>query len=124
MVILGFLMALTALLALIHILRKKPVEKLWFLKVLPFFIALPYLSNSTGWILAEMGRQPWVVFGLLKTSDAVSPNLTVGMVLTTVIGFTVLYGVLMVADVYLLAKYAKKGAGSELSEAVVEAVKG
>ncbi len=123
MVLLGFLMLLVAFLALLHIWRKKPVDKLWFLKVLPFFIALPYLSNTTGWLLAEMGRQPWVVFGLLKTADAASPNLSVGMVLTTVIGFTLLYGVLMVADIYLLAKYAKKGAGSEEPETVVEAAK-
>lgn len=123
MVLLGFLMLLVAFLALIHIWRKKPVEKLWFLKAMPIFILLPYLSNTTGWILAEMGRQPWVVFGLLKTADAVSPNLTAGMVLTTVIVFTLLYGALMVADVYLLAKYAKKGAGSDEPESVVEAVK-
>ena len=123
MVFAGFFMLLVALLALLHIMRKKPIEKLWFLKVFPFALLLPYLSNSTGWILAEMGRQPWVVFGLLKTENAVSPNLTVGMVLTTLIGFTLIYGVLMVADIYLLAKYAKKGAGSEAADSHMEAAK-
>jgi cytochrome d ubiquinol oxidase subunit I len=63
--------------------------------------------------LTELGRQPWVVYGLLKTQDAVSPNISAGMVLTSLIGFTLIYGVLMVADVYLLKKYAQQGAGSE-----------
>jgi cytochrome d ubiquinol oxidase subunit I len=53
------------------------------------------------------------VFGLLKTQDAVSPTLSAGMVLTSLIGFTLIYGVLMIADIYLLNKYAQKGAGSE-----------
>jgi cytochrome d ubiquinol oxidase subunit I len=60
-------------------------------------------------MLTEMGRQPWVVYGLMKTEDAFSPNLTPGMVLTTLIVFTLVYGLLMVADVYLLAKYARGG---------------
>jgi cytochrome d ubiquinol oxidase subunit I len=70
-----------------------------------------------------MGRQPWVVFGLLKTQDAVSKSVSAGMVLTSLIGFTLIYGVLMVADVYLLAKYAKKGAGSDSVEPAVVAAK-
>jgi cytochrome bd ubiquinol oxidase subunit I len=59
--------------------------------------------------LTELGRQPWVVYGLLKTADAFSPNLTPGMVLTSLIVFTLVYGALMVVDVYLLAKFAKAG---------------
>jgi cytochrome d ubiquinol oxidase subunit I len=53
-----------------------------------------------------------VVYGLLKTEDAFSPNLTPGMVLTSLIGFTLVYGLLLVADVYLLARYAKAGVES------------
>jgi len=75
--------------------------------VLPLAIALPYIANTAGWILTEMGRQPWIVFGVLRVEDAVSPNVPGGMVLASLIGFTLLYGVLMAADVYLLAKYAK-----------------
>jgi len=71
-------------------------------------IALPYIANSSGWILTETGRQPWIVQGLLKTTDGVSPH-SPGMVLTTLIGFTLLYAALMVADVYLLSKYARAG---------------
>jgi cytochrome d ubiquinol oxidase subunit I len=56
-----------------------------------------------------MGRQPWVVYGFMKTQDAFSPNLTPGMVLTTLIVFTLVYALLIVADVYLLQKFAKAG---------------
>jgi cytochrome d ubiquinol oxidase subunit I len=113
MVYAGFLLLLIAFLAFIYIVRKKPVEKMKFLNLFPYFLFLPYICNTTGWVLTEMGRQPWVVYGLMKTENAVSTSVSSGMVLTTLIGFTLIYGVLMVADVYLLAKYAKKGAGSD-----------
>jgi cytochrome bd ubiquinol oxidase subunit I len=109
MVGLGFLMMLLAFLALYPTLRGRPVSQAPLIKFFPFAIALPYLANSSGWIFTEMGRQPWVVHGLMKTEDAFSPNLTPGMVLTTLIGFTLVYGVLMAADVFLLSKYARSG---------------
>lgn len=80
-------------------------NKWWYILFLALF--LPYIANTTGWLLTEMGRQPWVVYGLLKTQNAFSPNLTTGMVLTSLIVFTVVYGALMVADIYLLVKFAK-----------------
>ncbi len=82
-------------------------SKLWY--GLTFAIILPYLANTAGWLLTEMGRQPWVVYGLLRTADAVSPNVTAAQVLTTLIGFTIVYGVLIVVDVILLYKIAKAG---------------
>jgi cytochrome d ubiquinol oxidase subunit I len=103
----GFLMFFIAALALLSIMRKRDLTKNTKLNFLPFAIALPYLANSSGWILTEMGRQPWVVYGFLKTSDAVSPNVTAGMVWTSLIGFTLVYGMLMAADVYLLIKFAR-----------------
>ncbi len=109
MVGLGFLMFALALYALYHSLKKKTTATFKFIGLFPFFIALPYLANIGGWLLTETGRQPWVVYGLLKTQDAFSPNLTTGMVLTSLIGFTLIYGLLLVTDVYLLAKYAKAG---------------
>jgi len=111
MVGLGMLMGLFVLYGLYLILRKKSFSNAKFLGLFPFAIAFPYLANTSGWILTEMGRQPWVVYGLLKTSDAVSPMLKTqpGMVLSSLIIFTLLYAVLMVADVYLLVKYSKAG---------------
>lgn len=78
-------------------------------------LVLPYIGNSAGWIFTEIGRQPWIVYGLQKTADAVSPNVGVGALLTTLIGFTLIYGALMAADLFLLLKYARAGvhAGEE-----------
>lgn len=85
------------------------VEKMKLMKWFPLAVFLPYLANTGGWIVTEMGRQPWIVQGLMKTQDAASPNVTPGMVLLTLIGFTALYAALMVADIYLLARFAKAG---------------
>jgi cytochrome d ubiquinol oxidase subunit I len=87
--------------------RKRKVEKSpWFLRLCVLGIALPFIANTTGWIFTEMGRQPWVVFGLLKTSQAVS-DVGTGYVVTTLIGFTAIYSVLALIDFGLMARYAK-----------------
>jgi cytochrome bd ubiquinol oxidase subunit I len=80
----------------------------WLLTMLIPAIILPYLANSTGWMLTEMGRQPWIVQGLMTIDKAVSPNVTGEMLLISLIGFTVIYGLLMIADLYLLQKYARQ----------------
>ena len=103
----GGLMILLAGYALFRVLRDRVNTPKWFLRVLPFAIILPYLANSSGWLMTEMGRQPWIVFGLMKTADGVSLVVAGGTVLASLIIFTLLYGVLMVADIYLLAKYAR-----------------
>ncbi len=109
----GILMILLSLYALFLMLRKRLERARRFLWLLPFAIALPYLANAAGWIMTEIGRQPWIVFGLLKTAQAVSPTVGVGSVLISLITFTLLYAVLAVADVYLLAKYAREDATAQ-----------
>lgn len=111
MVGVGMVMLLLALYGLYLSLTHKYEQQPLYLRLLPWAIILPYIGNSTGWLFTEIARQPWIVFGLQKTADAVSPNVTVGMVLTSLIAFTLIYGVLMVADIYLLAKYARLGPG-------------
>ncbi len=114
----GLLMFLAGLVVVFFILRKRATPK-FILKLLPFAILLPYLANTTGWILTEMGRQPWIVYGKLLTSQAVSPSVEPGEVMITLIAFLVIYGVLMAADIYLLAKFAKAGEKT-VAETVVE----
>ena len=80
----------------------------WLLRLFIPAIVLPYLANSTGWMLTEVGRQPWIVQGLMTIDQAVSPNVTPVMLLISLIGFTLLYGALMVADIYLLQKFARQ----------------
>jgi len=95
--------------ALYVMLKNWPDKWMRWMKWVPWAIALPYIANSSGWILTEMGRQPWIVQGLLKTEQGVTPTNSAGMVLFTLIGFVVIYAVLMVADVYLLTNFAKAG---------------
>jgi cytochrome d ubiquinol oxidase subunit I len=103
----GVVMICASLLTLFFLLRRRLTLPRWLLWLLPFTIALPYLANSTGWIMTEVGRQPWIVFGLLTTSLGVSTTVNAGSVLTSLLVFALLYGVLAVADVYLLVKYAR-----------------
>jgi cytochrome d ubiquinol oxidase subunit I len=63
--------------------------------------------------LAEVGRQPWIVFGLMRVEDAVSPSVSSGEVLLSLVAFALVYAALMVADVYLLGKFSRRGAVAE-----------
>ncbi|GGS84650.1 MULTISPECIES: cytochrome ubiquinol oxidase subunit I [Streptomyces] len=79
-------------------------------------LGFPLIASSWGWIFTEMGRQPWVVYGVLRTRDAVSPGVSQAEVLTSMAVFTALYAVLAVIEVKLLVKYVKAGP-PELTEA-------
>jgi cytochrome d ubiquinol oxidase subunit I len=94
------------------------ITKAKWMKWVPLTLILPYMANASGWILTEMGRQPWIVYGLLKVEDAVSPNLTTLDLLISLIGYTVVYGSLAVAMVKLMVKYAKAGPEAALHESV------
>ena len=106
----GFLMLLLAAYGLFLSLGEMLTLRPRLMALLPLAIALPYLANSSGWIMTEMGRAPWIVYGLMKIDNAVSPNVGAGAVLLSLVGFAVVYGVLMVADIYLLAKFARQPA--------------
>ena len=110
----GVLMILISLIALFIDFRNLYGKYTWFFKLLPFAIALPYLANTTGWILTEVGRFPWVVYGLVKMQDGVSQVVTGGMLLTSLIGFILVYGLLISATIYLMLKFTKAGPGVEL----------
>lgn len=109
MVAAGLAMVGLAGLGMLLLILKRLARAAWFLGLLVPAILLPYLANTTGWLMTEMGRQPWVVYGVMKTEQAVSPTLTTEAVLFSLIAFTLLYGVLMIVDVYLLAKFARQG---------------
>jgi cytochrome d ubiquinol oxidase subunit I len=81
----------------------------WMLRSALVLPLLPLVGNSFGWIFTEMGRQPWAVFGLMPTAAGVSPGTTSAEVATSLIGFTLIYGVLAVIEVKLLLKYIKAG---------------
>lgn len=77
-------------------------------KLLTWAIPLPYLGIMAGWMLAEVGRQPWIVYGLMRTSDAVSP-VPASSVAISLLAFIVIYTALGLLDIWLLVKYARKG---------------
>lgn len=86
--------------------RNNTIEKRsWFLKVLIYTGLLPTIASIAGWIIAETGRYPWIVRGLQKIKDAVSPNITTGNILFSLVTLTLLYAVLIVVGVSLALKY-------------------
>jgi len=86
----------------------------WFLPAMITMPFLPLLANSFGWIFTESARQPWAVFGLIKTEDGVSAVVSAGSVLFTMIVFTLLYGVLAFIEIGLTLKVIKNGPATEL----------
>lgn len=98
-------------------------ERPWFLKAMFWAIPLPYIANTAGWLMAEIGRYPWIVYGLQRVEEAVSPSVSAGAILATMIVFTLLYGALAVVDLYLLIKYAKQGLEETPAEPAFEAGK-
>jgi cytochrome d ubiquinol oxidase subunit I len=88
--------------------RNQLLESPAYLKVMLYSIPLPYLAIQMGWIVAEVGRQPWIVYDVMKTTDAVSPIAT-SQVATTLVGFILIYGLLGAVGYFLMFKYARKG---------------
>jgi cytochrome d ubiquinol oxidase subunit I len=84
-----------------------------YLKLAVFAIGLPMAANLTGWLFTELGRQPWVVQGLLLTRDAVSPTVSAWSVGLTLVGFTLLYGVLAAVEAKLMTRAVKAGPDPE-----------
>jgi cytochrome d ubiquinol oxidase subunit I len=107
----GFAMLAMALYALFMVMGEEYVGRPRVLQLFLWAIILPYLANTTGWLMTELGRTPWVVFGLMRLEEAVSSTVAGAHVLITLAAFSLIYAVLMVADIYLLAKFSKAGPG-------------
>ena len=88
--------------------RNKLMESPTFLKIMMFSIPLPYIAMEMGWMVTEVGRQPWIVYGLMKTSEAGSP-IAFTQVLVSLMGFILVYGLLGAVGFYLIAKSVKEG---------------
>jgi cytochrome d ubiquinol oxidase subunit I len=93
-----------------------PTLTKWYWRIAILTLGFPLIASSWGWIFTEMGRQPWVVYGLFQTRDAVSPGVSQAEVITSMVVFTTLYAILAVVEVKLLVKYVKAGP-PELTEA-------
>lgn len=109
MVAIGMLFIGLTLLSLFLLYRKKLFDTKWLLAAFVPAFLLPHLANMLGWCSTEIGRQPWVVQGVLKTSDAISKVVSPGQIWFSLILFTLIYTILLVLFVYLLLKKIKEG---------------
>lgn len=80
-----------------------------YLKLLVLAISFPFLANTFGWIMTEVGRQPWTVTGLMTTADSISPNVSAGSILLSIILYALIFTVLAIVMVYLMIREIKKG---------------
>jgi cytochrome d ubiquinol oxidase subunit I len=79
---------------------------LWLLMLaIPF----PYVANTAGWMVAELGRQPWIVYGLMRTAEGTSPRVSAGDVAFTTLGFSGLYALLSILFLFLVGREIARG---------------
>lgn len=109
MVGLGTIFIGLMLIASVQLFRKKLYKTKWILWTLMFMLPFPYIANTTGWYTAELGRQPWLVYNLLKTADGISPTVSSGNTLFTLLGFIGLYLLLGLLFLMLAGKIINKG---------------
>lgn len=98
--------------------RKRLFKTQWIMRIFSFAVILPQIANQVGWFTAEMGRQPWVVYGHLRTSDAFSQEVSSNQIVFSLVMFTVVYSLLLLLFLYSLNKKIKHGPYDEAQEEV------
>ena len=111
MVALGFSMLLLFSLALLYSIKGTFIEQKWLLRWAMWFIPAPWIAAELGWVVAEYGRQPWTIYGVLPTHLSVS-SLTPSSIYASLAGFVAFYTVLLIVEMYLMVKYARLGPSS------------
>ncbi|MCX8749127.1 MULTISPECIES: cytochrome ubiquinol oxidase subunit I [unclassified Snodgrassella] len=111
MVLCGFLMLLLMAVAFYASVKNNFAEKRWLLKWTFWSLPLPWLACEAGWFVAEYGRQPWTVYGVLPTNLSVS-SLTAANLWGSIFGFVTLYTILLIVEVYLMVRFSRQGPGS------------
>jgi cytochrome d ubiquinol oxidase subunit I len=109
MVAIGFGLIALSVLGMFFLWRKTFFQKKWLLWIFVFSVLGPQIANQIGWISAEVGRQPWIVYGLLKTSEALSKSVTANQVWFSLILFTIVYFLLFILFLYLLNEKIQHG---------------
>lgn len=109
MVAIGFFLIAISIVSIFYWKRKKLFETKWLLWILVFSVLGPQIANQLGWIAAEVGRQPWIVYGLLRTADALSKVVEANQVIFSLILFFVIYSLLFVLFIYLLNEKIQHG---------------
>ncbi|MGI4855376.1 MAG: cytochrome ubiquinol oxidase subunit I, partial [Janthinobacterium lividum] len=104
----GVLMLAFFIMAMIFSVRNDVHKRRWFLRLAPWMIPVPFLANECGWVVAELGRQPWTVYDVLPTWMSASTH-SVGYMVFSLIGFVSLYTIFIVIEMYLMLKAIKQG---------------
>ena len=108
MVVLGLFFLAITWIGLFLYRKGKLLNAKWFLRTMIWSIPLPIVAINVGWIVSEAGRQPWTVWGLMKTADSVSP-ISSSQIMFSLISLVLFYTILLVGELYLMVKFAKKG---------------
>ncbi|KKX50853.1 cytochrome ubiquinol oxidase subunit I [Sphingobacterium sp. IITKGP-BTPF85] len=95
--------------------KNKLFQTKWLLWIIMFMIPFPYIANTAGWYTAELGRQPWLVYNLMRMVDGVSPTVSSGNALFTLLGFVGLYILLGLLFLMLVLKIIRKGPEPQIS---------
>lgn len=109
MVAIGFMLIILGIIAAFSWRSEKLFNKKWLMRIFIFAVLGPQIANQLGWISAEVGRQPWIVYGLLKTSEGLSKVVSAEQVMFSLILFTIIYALLFVLFIYLLNEKIKHG---------------
>ena len=121
MVAIGMFLIALAVFASFLLWRGKLYDKRWLLRIFVWAVILPQIGNQVGWFAAEMGRQPWIVYKLLRTSDALSKAVTAHQILFAIILFTIVYTILFILFIYLLKKKIVHGIDEHEEQATITA---
>jgi len=116
MVAIGMLMIVVALTALVQHLRGRLFVSNGLLRVFTLMIPLPFVAVIAGWIVTDVGRQPWIITGLMRTAEGVTPSLTGGMALFTLVGYVLLYTVVFISGIYYITKLVQQGPEGSAAE--------
>ena len=124
MAYLGSLVALISVLGALLLWRGRLERTRWFLWCAIVGSSFPFLASAFGWVLTEVGRQPWIVQGLLRTSSASSPAVSTTWVAISLAVFVTLYAVLFVIDIWLMRRYAGREPSAPPDGSALEAAVG
>jgi cytochrome d ubiquinol oxidase subunit I len=113
MVGLGTIFIAVMVLSVILYWRGKLYASRWMLWILMLCVPLPYIANTAGWMTAELGRQPWLIYGLMRTEQGVSPKVGAGNTWFTLIGFMGMYTVLAMLWLFLIYREIEAGPAPE-----------
>jgi cytochrome d ubiquinol oxidase subunit I len=111
MVGMGFYMLALIALSFYYCAKRVFDQKRWLLKILFFSLPVPWIAAELGWFVAEYGRQPWTIGGILPTHFSTS-NLTSGDVIGTIAAVVALYTVFLIVEMYLMTKFVRLGPSS------------